>query len=378
MIFYGFLILIFSRPFISSTAYPEVNFLHTISLFVICIFLIFTKRADLAPLKKVKIPILLFMAAIISSCLFSQDKRLSFIESYRYAFGLLLFFIGFSLSKDEKTQITTILFYGGILVSFLALYQYAFGFKHLQAYIAHHHINDEFVKDYIEKKRVSWPFFSPNMLAGYLAMVAPLGFAQKKAKWFLVPMLSAILLTQSLGGFASIIVSACIIFCLIRTSKIKKTVLLLALGIGITAVFWVRMTDSAIFRQPGSSIRMRSQYWLETISFIKDHPIKGTGIGLFDITSARHTHNVFLEIWAEAGILAVCSFIMLAGYLFWLTKRKITSGSFHPLLLPVFSGVLVFLIHNFIDFSFFFPETVFIWWLLAGLLASLASTKHGY
>ncbi|MBI5873718.1 MAG: O-antigen ligase family protein [Candidatus Omnitrophica bacterium] len=354
--------------------------------------------------QEMKIPTLIFIAALISSCLLSQDKIISLAESYKYSIGLLLFFIGLSMPEDKKEKAITVLFYAGVVISVLALYQYAFGFGDLKNYLASHGLNDEFIQGYIERKRVFKPFFSPNMLAGYLAMIAPLGLLQAKRRWFLVPVAIALILTQSIGAFASIILAAFCVFALkpatmqmetqdglahLVTSRRsglphsspgkpgvfcgsggKKPILLAVICIGLAAILWIRVSDPAVFRQPGFSIQMRFEYWAQALSLIKEHPIVGSGVGIFKVASTRYAHNLLLQIWAESGILGVFSIVFFIGRLLQLAKKRIISSKPNPLLIPLFSGVLFFLFHNLWDISFFFPETVFIWWLLAGLLIS--------
>lgn len=371
MPFYAFLILIFLRPFICSAAYPVADFYHTVLLLgSSALFFIHSKRFRTISLQEMKIPVFVFIGAIALSCLLSQDKTTSLTESYNYSIGLLLFFIGFSLSEEEKIKTLNILFYAGVLVSFLALYQYAFGFRHLETYITTHHINDEFVKNYIAKKRVFAPFFGPNILAGYLAMIAPLGLISTKKRGLILPIGLALLLTQSLGAFVSIFLAAATLFYLIPAPKTKRRTFLVWFCISLAVILWFRITDPVLFRQPYFSIQMRFQYWEQALVLIKKHPLIGVGIGLFDLSSARHAHNIFLETWAESGIVGVSCLLFFLGCLFQRVRKKITAP-LCPFFLPsVFAGVLIFLFHNLFDISFFFPETVFIWWLLAGLAAS--------
>lgn len=370
MIFAGFLTLLFVRPFISSAAHHDLNLLHTVLLLAASILLILQQRRNIIIPQGLKTPILIFIISVFSSCLLSQDKMLSLAESYRYGIGLLLFLIGLSMPEDKKEKTIAVLFYAGVVISALALYQYVFGFGNLKNYLASHGLNDEFIKGYIERKRVFKPFFSPNMLAGYLAMIAPLGLLQAKKRWFLAPVVIALLLTQSIGAFAAIVLAAVCIFALMPvTRQIKKPILLAIICIGLAAILWIRISDPAVFRQPGFSIQMRFQYWSQTLTLILKHPFAGTGIGLFRLASTRYAHNLLLQAWAEFGILGVFSLILLIARLLRLAVNKINSTMPAPYLIAIFAGVLIFLLHNLVDISFFFPEAAFTWWLLAGFLA---------
>ena len=135
----------------------------------------------------------------------------------------------------------------------------------------------------------------------------------------------------------------------------KKVILLLVLALGLGAILWLRICDQATFRQPGFSLEMRAQYWGQTLSLIKQHPFKGTGMGSFEIPLARHAHNVFLELWAECGIAGIASFLLLLSCLLRNGAKKIITDNAPSPLTAVFFGVLVFIFHNLIDITFFFP-----------------------
>ena len=371
MIFCIFLVLIFIRPFVSY-AYAETSALFPALLLVASLPLIIQRRAKLRRFTHISIPTALFCASLIASCFMARDKTNALMESTRYTVGLLVFFVALILSNEERKALVNTLLAGGVVISALALYQYAFGFKNLEAYCAAHQITDEFIKSYIAKKRVFMPFFGPNMLAGYLAMAAPLSLLYKKSRLLLAPMALALLLTQSIGAIASIIVAAAIVFLLAKIPAKKKAMVVAALVLGLVAILCLRFSDEAASHQPGFSLKMRTQYWSETLSLIKKHPLTGMGMGSFDISKARHAHNVFLELWAECGIAGFISFFLLCGCLLRNGARKITAGNPALLLTAVFYGVLVFILHNLVDITFFFPETAMTWWLLAGLLASFS------
>lgn len=375
MIFAGFLILIFLRPFISSLAQPDINFYHTLLLSGFSVSLIFLKRRQAPALKGLKLPIILFVAALTLSFALNPNKLAGLSELSLYMSGILLFIAGFSLSENEKTKIITTLLYTALIISLLGLYQYLFGFQRLETYLKLNNINDEFVKNFIEKRRIFIPFFGPNMLAGYLIMIIPLGFFKSFRKWPLVPISLAILFTQSIGAFISVLFILIVFPCFQQIPKRKRMLLFSVFFFAITLTLWLRLSDQALFRQPIYSLQIRLQYWSQTLALIQQHPLKGMGFGDFDLPASRHAHNVILELWAKTGILGLSSFLFLCSRIFLSAKKRINSPVTSPTLIPIFSGVAIFFIHNLFDISFFFPETVFIWWLLAGILASISQNN---
>ena len=116
---------------------------------------------------------------------------------------------------------------------------------------------------------------------------------------------------------------------------------------------------------PQNSITQRINYWRTAISIIKDHPILGVGPGNFQevflkykvglSTNTRYAHNIFLQMWAEAGILGFAGIVFLITSIF---------KSYKPQNKYIFLACIAFLLHNFIDNSYFIPETGVIWWVL--------------
>ncbi|MCX5714835.1 MAG: hypothetical protein NT033_08585, partial [Candidatus Omnitrophica bacterium] len=165
------LILIFIRPFVSSLAFPYTNYFYSIILAAFLAGWVIFKKASLKNVKNIAYPILLFALALIISVTFSQNRLNSFSELYKYVTGMLLLFFGATLAEKNKKQTINIIVCSGVIISILAIYQYFFGFKHVLEYLSRHGITSNFTLDYIRRKRVFFPFVTPNILAGYLTMI---------------------------------------------------------------------------------------------------------------------------------------------------------------------------------------------------------------
>jgi O-antigen ligase len=391
------LILIFIRPFISSLAFPYADAVYSLSLLTFLLFWILLKGLSLNQIKPIRYPLILFICSLLISVFFSYSKTASLKELQGYATCLLIFLAGVSFADREKIKIIRAIILAGFVIGLLAIYQYFFGFRHLLDYISKQGMPNQFALDYISRRRVFYPFVTPNALAGYLIMVIPLALISRQTLWLLIPMASSLFLTQSLGAFISIFLGIVVYFnlqgksrkspsaitlsdfrsgmgkCFILSCTIKKRRLLILLGLFTVTgiIFMIRAGTQKQHLQPLFSTLMRLAYWQETFRIIKSHPLIGIGPGNFDLPHSRYAHNSYLQLWAETGIFGLLAFIWLILSIAKSTLKSLKNG--HPktqnaLLL---TSCIAFLIHNLVDLTFFLPEVSFIFWALAGILFSL-------
>lgn len=366
------LLLIFIRPFISSLAFPYLNLIYSIFLMGFLAIWFLSPGLPLEKIKPIKYPLMLLCLALIISVVFSQNKPNSLLELYKYISGMLLFLIALSLTYKNNIQVIRTIILAGLIISLLAIYQYLFGFKQLSNYITKEQISNPFVLDYVERKRVFFPFVTPNTLAGYLALITPLVLIIKdKSRWFIIFAISfALLLTKSLGAFLSIFLALVIYFYLEGKLEKKRILFLIGLLIITVSLFIIRSATQKQHIQPIFSTVMRINYWKDTLSIIKASPLTGLGLGNFNLTQSRYAHNSYLQIWAEMGILGLFSLIWLITKVFRTAFLNVRKTAYKNQLVSLITAGFVFIIHNFIDFTFFLPEVALIWWLILGLTIS--------
>jgi len=365
-----FLILIFIRPFISSLAFPYIDSIYSLFLLIFLLCWIISKGLPLNKIKLLKYPLIIFIYALLISTFFAYNKTAGLKELLKYAAYLLVFLITASLADKEKTKIVRAIILAGFIIGLLAIYQYFFGFQHVLDYIYKQGTANQSALDYINRKRVFLPFATPNILAGYLIMIIPLALIFRQTIWLLAPLTFSLFLTQSLGAFLSLFIGITICFCL--QGKFRKRGLLVILGLLLTMgmIFTMRSRSPRQHLQPLSSLAMRLTYWRETAQIIKTHPLIGVGPGNFDSPHSRYAHNSYLQIWAEAGIFGLLAFLWLILSIIK-SNLKFLNHDFHKSgTNPLLISYIVFLIHNFVDFTFFLPEVSLIWWLLMGFLFS--------
>lgn len=363
--------LIFIRPFISSLAFPYLNLIYSVLLLIFLAIWFIYKGILIKKIQPLKYPLILFSLVLIISVVFSPDKLNSLGELYKYTTGIFLLFIAASLTDEDKMHLIHSIVLASLFISFLAIYQYFFGFKHTLDYMAKVKITYPFALDYITRKRVYLPFVTPNILGGYLAMTLPLVLTYKKNRiWLILPLLFALFLTKSLGALLSLFLGAVIYFYLRGRLKKRGWLILFGLLIIIGLVFMIRAATQKQHLQPIFSTVMRLNYWKDTLRIIKARPLTGVGVGNFNLVFSRYAHNSYLQIWAELGILGIISILWLITAILKSALKNI-KDSHKNLYACLISANAIFLIHNITDFSYFLPEVSFIWWIIFGCIYGL-------
>jgi len=361
------LALIFARPFICSLAFPYLNLVYSLVFLIFLSIYLICKNPSFIKAKTLIYPLVLFYLALWLSVIFSQDKNNSLGQIYLYISGLGLFLIALSFSEKDKLLTMQTVVFAGLVVSFLAIYQYFFGFKHVLDYLSTAKPLSPPILDYLQRKRVFLPFVTPGVLGGYLAMIIPLSLNSKNRIWFLLPLSLALLLTKSLSAFLSLFCALSIYFAV--QGKLKKTNILLLSGLFILIVimFIVRSVAQQGYLQPAFSTIMRLNYWQESLTIIKAHPLVGVGLGNFSLRNSLYAHNSYLQIWAEMGILGLLSFLWIILAFFKTCFENFTHSFDKRQAACLLAACVAFVVHNYLDFTFFLPEVSFIWWIILGL-----------
>lgn len=361
------LALIFIRPFISSAAYPYLDYAY-FTLLLVFLIAWFLRRGLAKKIQGLNYPLIFFGLSLIASLAFSQNKPASLTELPRYAGALGVFFVCASLNNKERAGLIHTIVLAAFIISLLALYQYFFGFRHLEGYIAKQKISDPFVLEYIGRKRIFFPLVTPNTLGGYLITVVFLSVVNKRSLWLAIPIGLALLLTKSLGAFLALSIGLGIYFHLSYGFKRRRVIFIIwALAIFIL-IFIARSAAGEQHSHPAFSLSARFNYWKDTLIMVRLSPLIGVGLKNFNLIQTRFAHNLFLQIWAEMGIFGAISFLWLIAAVLKRGFRNIKQPADTKYAVCLFAAGSSFLIHNLMDFTFFLPEIGIIWWAIMGLL----------
>ncbi len=356
------LLLIALRPFVASLAYPCADaVLNSCFLAALLVRFLLHPEARRLPPASVSIPLWAFLASVAAAALWAQDRSLGALLLPHYGTAAGLFLYASTLDARQRQSLLRVIVGTGVLISLLALYQYFFSFRHTEAYLTQQGMSADFARDYLARRRVFFPFVTPNVLAGYLGMIAFLAAGMRRRWLLLPPVIAALILTQSIGAFISCAIIAVVFALRARTHRRNAVILITVTLLAVFLAVW-RRTQTPAHQQPAFSTVMRLDYWQETWAVIAQHPWRGTGLGNFNLTHSRYAHNVFLQLWAEGGIITLLAFVCLVTAVFTRTYRQ-RYNTAQPQLLPwLCAAAGVFLLHNMLDFSFFLPEVSALWW----------------
>ena len=142
------------------------------------------------------------------------------------------------------------------------------------------------------------------------------------------------------------------------------------------------------------SAQVRFAVWANSLAIFKDHPILGAGKGNFrfiyqlyarrvvkdphfsPVSRLANTHNDYIQLMAETGILGTTAFILVLTLLvrkFWRALKKNPD----PRLITIVFALVAILAEAFWDFPFNLPVPTAFFWIYAGLLWRLTETDRG-
>ncbi len=204
--------------------------------------------------------------------------------------------------------------------------------------------------------RATGTFSNPNLLAGHLLLLLPLG-AVAVAGAGGMQLRLGLGLAVALGYLALALTysRSAIFFGLLAlgaaaaVSGLRHRVLVA--GVGVVLAVGSTFLFAACGSEAGAGYG-RGAEWRDTVELAVDNPVYGVGLGrIGDVlraedprASTRHAHNLFLNWWAEAGPLALVAWIWILGALLWRSLRASLRGD------PLARGVLVALV-GFTGFS---------------------------
>ena len=234
-------------------------------------------------------------------------------------------------------------------------------------------------------------FPDPHMLSFYLGLIFPFSLAlflferRRRFLWLVVSglLLIILLLTFSRGGYLGLAAALLVLVALgwPRFSQAAKK-LLAASGLLAAALLVLfgapvlgRLTSSFDLAE-GSNLG-RLAVWQESWAVIKDSPLVGVGLGNYPATvdfsgpyrSAVTSHNLYLDLWAEIGVLGLAVWFLVifgAAQCAWRQLKKNPAMA-----LGCLGALAYFSVHAFFETPIFNPTVLAFLMVILGL----ASTK---
>ncbi len=399
--------LVFLRPFFSENTYLLMGFWYVpIVLSFSLFYLAFSSRPIFAH-SSFNPPILAFLAALLLSISFAVSRQWSLFELYWFLPNIAIFYVVSKIGREQRQQLIYTMIAAASIISIYAIYQHLFGYPDILRYLVQTK-PDRYVQEFIARRRVIATFISPNLLAGYQIIILFLGIGvlidnrKNKKRLFcsgaILLMLTALLLTKSLGAIFVFVVSLCLFFFLLLRHlqfdlHYKRVIFQSGVIIAVvtTLALIIFVSSSLIFSNhlPGEPLNLRDYhnslvqrlfYWQASSNIIKDYSLTGVGWGNFGLVYkyyksrqakiSNFAHNCLLQITAETGILGLFGFfwIVLVFLREGLNGLNRADNHQYGLSTGLFCAGCAFLLHNLISLTFYFGQVAFHWWIILALL----------
>ncbi len=247
---------------------------------------------------------------------------------------------------------------------------------------------------------------NPNLLAGYLIPVLPLG-AIAAIHWRswgmkILAAIAAILgafcitQTQSRGGLLGLAAEGFVLVLLLVYwwgKRLPTWILPVTFGgtagviaLGTILIPTLRKRVGSIFGTEDSSNAFRVNVWQAVLNMIKAKPILGIGPGnkAFNLVyplyqrsgySALGTYSVPLEITVETGIIGVICYSWLIFTIFrqaWIALNRLRSdrNASGLWIIAAVSTIVGMMVHGLVDTVWYRPQVQLLWWLAIAIISS--------
>ena len=353
-------------------------------------------------------PATLLLIAAGLSVLITPDLKggLGIFKAY-FVEPIMLFFVVLYTCRKEKDirWVLTSLIFSGFWLSVLAIFQGIAGFN-------------SFAPEEAAQGRSTAVYNSANALGLYLGPIVAISIGllletfdikdkrlvtlNKKNFWILILSLllnlSAIGLTKSTGSFIALVATLLFWFVFLLYSRVGDSVrqfikkaLVLSMVIFLISIIWFFLTISYFtpnerFTYPRKftdTKTIRLCTWEGTKNLLLAKPFLGVGLDGFhdsypkyrtcDSEYFQYPHNIFLNFWAETGLLGLIAFIWIsvvyARHLFGVNKSQFLTGA-------LLAGLVYIWFHGLVDVPYFKNDLASQFWLLAALSVS-AGERQG-
>jgi O-antigen ligase len=341
-------------------------------------------------------PMFLSVAAFLTAALIAvpiADDAGAATSKFLLLGGAAVIYLLIGLFLREWAQLKPVLgafVVAGFVVSIHAIYQYLSGDLSRVGFVS-----ESGAVEY----RVASFFAHPNQLAGFLALMVPLGaglarvFDSRLAKaacLALVPLaVVGVAVTYSRAALVALLALPLIY---IRDRRVWPIVALAALTIVLLspAAWTARVAGATQTDQP--EIASRLDIWDSALQIFTDRPVTGVGLENFagayvgteraarsflgngGLTPPETAHNLYLNTLAEQGLIGAAALLLLAFAFARLALRLRRSPD---LRVRAFGGAalgvgIVLLFENLFDLTFNDPKTATLVWGVFGVTAALS------
>ena len=337
-----------------------------------------------------------WLVIMLISCFFSYARGNS-LKVYAMYFVFVGFFFVAINSIDTKDQLLWLckaFVWASLAVALYGIAQYVFGWTTENAWI------DETMFEE-DTMRVYSTLGNPNVLGEYLLLAIPLSaifmvYYKKDtiAKWFygasFIVLIGCLVLTQSRGCWLGFFLAAIIFVCFYNGKLWAAAIALLAL---VPFLIPQSILDRllSVGNMDDTSTSYRVFIWMGVFKMLRRHLLGGIGMGeeafgeiyqhySYNTIIAPHSHNTFLQITVESGIVSLIVFVAamaLVLRLLYMVYHKVDKTSFSGISSLCFgAGLTGFLLQSLFDYTFYNYRVLAIFFVYIAMAVSLYLIEH--
>ena len=324
----------------------------------------------------------------------SWSDSLRFVGFYLTFFLLILLTVS-AIHSYEQLQLMVALAVAGLTVAALyGCYQAVIGVEIIPS-------QQDMVVNAGMPGRIYSFFDNPNNFAELLVMLTPFTFAlflnaegwrgRVLALFSFAVCAVALACTYSRSGWLGIAL-AVVVFLAFENWKLIPV-------LGLAGLCCVPLLPRTIYNRlltigntNDSSTNYRFAIYKASAELMKDHWLKGVGLGsdvltrafrcyppMFDGSFPIHTHNNYLQVWAETGLFGLITFLATLGYTLKQAVKHFRSAvdpRLRRLLAAAAAGFCGILLISVAEYTWFYPRNMFFYWFLFGVLAAGGKLAH--
>ncbi len=333
---------------------------------------------------------ILFMAAICMGFLSSIDWGLSlrFVGFHLAAFLLAVLAVSWVRRYEQLQQLVALAVAGLTVAALYGCYQGMIGVE----VVAN---QQDLTLNAGMPGRVYAFFDNPNNFAELLAMLMPMDYALffnaktwrgRVASLFSFGVcLAALGFTLSRSGFLGLAL-ATVVFILFWNWKLIPLLLLLGVCALPLLPDFIYNRIMTIGNTKDSSTSYRFAIYKASWVLMKDYWHRGVGLGsdiltrtfkgyppMFDGHFPIHTHNNYLQVWAETGLFGAVSFLLMLLYQLKTGIKAVVGCAdrrVRNLLAAALSGFCGILLISVAEYTWFYARNMFIYFFLFGVITA--------
>lgn len=376
--------------------YNKYGVILTMLIFIMFLFKTIMKKDINIDLASIDYMIIIFFIAIFISAISSLFPRdsLNYLIYYFITFISVVVIVSSINSYEELNVFMKFIILGVFLTAIYGIYQWKVVGIEVNPSLTDLTINQGM------GGRVYSTMGNPNVYGELLVLTLPFfgpiiineKSTIKKILWGILslPILLILLKTGSRSAWGAFAIAVFIFVLLWNKRYIPYLILLGIVALPfLPASIYKRILT--IFNPNDTSLKYRKQILGPAFAMLRDYWLTGVGLGSrvvniiyqryksFGLTTVAHTHNLYVQLWLEAGIAAITSFVLTIFRLIrntFVTIKDKKYPSINNILIASLSGILGLCVMGFADHIWFYNRLLFMFWInISIILTSLKLSK---